>query len=344
MKCAAVMMQYDYGEKSRGFSYEYYNIFMPLMDVAGEYNIMLFDFYDEYKRSGKSVMNKKLLEFVEKAKPDFTIFCLFENELDGSTLNEIRKHTKTIAYFFDDPWRQKYVRHWINYFDYFSTPDYYMHQNYLFEKIENVIYLPFGFNKNIYKKIELDKDIDVSFVGAYNPYRKWIIDLLIKNGINVKVYGRFWDGNSNWITQEEMVNIFNRSKINLNLSNAVFNDSRYLLSAIKSPKAIKQLILNKKTREQVKGRHYEINGCGGFQLSYFVSGLNMVYEIEKEIAVFDNVSNLPELIRFFLKNEILRNQIAQNGYKRSLEEHTAQGYMRKLIDIVSGSNRGDAKE
>jgi len=63
MKCAAVMMQYDYGEKSRGFSYEYYNIFMPLMDVAGEYNIMLFDFYDEYKRSGKSVMNKKLLEF-----------------------------------------------------------------------------------------------------------------------------------------------------------------------------------------------------------------------------------------------------------------------------------------
>ncbi|MBZ0198446.1 MAG: glycosyltransferase [Ignavibacteriaceae bacterium] len=335
MKCAAVMMQYDYGDKSRGYSYEYYNVFLPLIDELGEDSIVLFDFYDECNRSGKPEMNKKLLEFIKTEKPEFAVFCLFENEFDEATLNEIRKYTKTVSYFFDDPWRQKFVRHWINYFDFFTTPDYYMHQTYLFEKIDKAIYMPFGFNKNIYKKLNVDKNIDVSFIGAYNPYRKWVIDQLKKDGIEVKVYGRFWDKNSPWITQEEMVNVFNRSKINLNLSNAVFTDVRYLASAINSPKAIKQLILNKKTREQVKGRHYEINGCGGFQLSYFVPGLNMVYEIEKEIAVFDNVSSLPGLIKFYLMNEPLRSKIAEQGYQRSLSSHTSQNYMKKLIDIVT---------
>ncbi len=335
MKCAAVMMQYDYGDKSRGYSYEYYNVFLPLKDEIGESNIVLFDFYDEYKRNGKQAMNKKLFEFIKTEKPEFAVFCLFENEFDETILNEIRKHTKIVSYFFDDPWRQKFVRHWINYFDFFTTPDYYMHQTYLFEKIDKAIYLPFGFNKNIYKKIDVDKDIEVSFIGAYNPYRKWVIDQLKKDGIDVKVFGRFWDKDSKWITQEKMVNVFNRSKINLNLSNAVSTEVRYLASAVKSPKAIKQLILNKKTREQVKGRHYEINGCGGFQLSYFVPGLNMVYEIEKEIAVFDSVSSLPGLIKFFLMNEPLRDKISEQGYKRSISEHTSQNYMKKLIDTVT---------
>jgi len=334
MKILVVLMKYDYGVKSRGNSYEYYNVYLPLCDVYGNENVLLFDFYNEYKNHGKSVMNKKLSELVKSEKPDVSLFCLFENEFDEETIKSLQQYTRTCVYFFDDPWRQSFVRHWIKYFHFFSTPDYYMHRQYLVEGITNVIYSPFGFNKNIYCKKDLNKDIDVSFVGGFSPLRKWIISQLERSDISVNVFGRGW-GNDKWITQEEMVEIFNRSKINLNLSNAAFYDPKFILWSLKSSEAIKQLLLLKKNKEQVKGRHFEINACGGFQLSYFVPGLNMIYEIDKEIAVYDSPANISSQIKFFLKDEELRNSIAENGYYRSINEHTAQAYAKSLVEQIS---------
>jgi spore maturation protein CgeB len=202
------------------------------------------------------------------------------------------------------------------------------------EGFRNVIYSPFGFNPAIYKKLDLEKKYDVSFVGGYSPLRKYIFHLLEKEGINVNVFGRGWGKRGTWISQEEMVKVFNQSKINLNLSNAIYNDVRFLFWSSFSLKNIKQLILLRKHKEQVKGRHYEINACGGFQLSYFVPGLNMVYEIDKEIAVYEDLKFIPEEIKFFLTNEELRNSIAENGYKRSIKDHSAQGYMKNLITLA----------
>lgn len=333
MKIVVFLMKYDYGVKERGYSYEYYNVYLPLCDVYGSDNILLFDFFSEFKKLGKEKMNIRLKEFIQSEKPDMALFCLFENEFDEDTLSSIKDITKTCVYFFDDPWRQKFVQHWIKYFHFFSTPDYYMHRQYLLEGINNVILSPFGFNSSIYKKLDIKKDIDVSFVGGFSPLRKWIIDRLKKNKINVKVFGRGW-GKESWISQEEMVEIFNRSKINLNLSNALFYDARFLLSTLKSPKAIKQLLLLRKTKEQVKGRHYEINGCGGFQLSNFVPGLNLAYEIDKEIGVYEDFANIPSVIKYFMKDDELRNKIADSGYSRSISDHTAQNYLKNLVSQV----------
>ena len=83
---------------------------------------------------------------------------------------------------------------------------------------------------------------------------------------------------------------------------------------------MKHNLTNRKNKELVKGRHYEINGCGGFQISYFVPGLNFAFEIDKEIAVFENERNLADQIFFFLMNEDLRLEIAEhNAYIRSAQ-------------------------
>ncbi len=333
MKIAAVLMKYDYGNEKRGFSFEYINIFQPLVDLFGEENIIHFDFYAEFLRSGRKKMNEKMKEFFGNEKPDAAIFCLFQEEMDENILNTIRKNTKTLVYFFDDPWRQKFARHWIKYFDYFSTPDYYMHLKYLSEGFNNVVYSPFGFNSSIYKKLNPEKIYEVSFVGGYSPYRKWIIDNLKKEGIDVKVFGRDWKSGT-WISQEEMVRIFNQSKINLNLSNSISFDAAFLFHSARSLKAIKQILLLRKTKEQIKGRHYEINACGGFQLSYYVPGLNFTYEIDKEIAVYEDARNIADEIKFFLKEDKLRNEIAEKGFVRSHKDHTAQGYIKRLVDKI----------
>ena len=78
--------------------------------------------------------------------------------------------------------------------------------------IKNSIYSPFGFNTSIYKKFDAQFKYDVSFVGGYSPYRKWLVELLRKKGISVKVFGRKWDKMGTWVDQNEMVNIFNNLK------------------------------------------------------------------------------------------------------------------------------------
>ncbi|MDT3695092.1 MAG: glycosyltransferase [Ignavibacterium sp.] len=333
-KALIAILKYDYGVESRGYSFEYNNIYLPVCSLLKQSNVILFDFFSELKSLGRSGMNKKLKEIVIDEKPDFALFALFENEFDEDTISSLRDYTKTISYFIDDPWRVEFAKHWRKYFNYFSTPDYYTYQKYLLDNITNVIYSPFGFNPDIYKKLDLEKCYDVSFVGNYSPFRRWIIDSLRKKGINVNVYGRNWGKYGKWVSQDDVVRIFNQSKINLNLSNAVYYDVKYLLHSAFSIKDWKELLLLKKNKEQVKGRHFEINACGAFQLSYFVPGLNLIYEIDKEIAVFESVNHLADEINFFLNNDSLRNSIAEAGYKRSLTDHSSIQYLDNLIKKV----------
>lgn len=336
MKILTVMTRYDYGDKQRGYSYEYNNVHLPLQDIAGSSNVITFDFFNEFSCSGKTEMNRKLKELIRIEKPDVSIFCLFRDEFDEKVLDDIRNYTKTVAYFFDDPWRQSFVRHWIKYFDFFTTSDYYSLIKYQSEGIKNVIHCPFGFNENIYKKFDVEKIYDVTFIGGYNIYRGWLIDLLKKDGIDVKVFGRNWGSKGEWISQEEMVMVFNQSKINLNLSNNFSKDFRFLFYSLLHPRELRKILRTNKTKEMVKGRHFEINASGGFQLSFFTPALNLVYEIDKEIAVYEDISSIADHTKFFLHNETIRNEIAQKGYDKSLKEHAAQKYLKNLINKIIG--------
>jgi len=328
-------MQHDYGVVSRGASFEYTNIHLPAVEIFGGDNVLHYDFYAIFRQEGREIMNARLIEAARMFSPDIVLFCLFENEIIESTITELNTFTKTAVYFFDDPWRQSYVRHWIQYFRYFSTPDYYMFRQYQSEGLRQAVYSPFGYNQDIYKKKNLPLKYEVSFVGGFSSYRQWVVSLLRKAGLDVRVFGRGWDGDRNWITTEQMVDIFNQSAVNLNLSNGVSYNVFHVLSSFRSPKALKTILMNRKIKEQVKGRHYEICGCGGFQLSYFVPGLNLAYEIDKEIAVFEDPQLLAAQIKFFLKHDTLRSEIAEAGYRRSLRDHSARQYLKNLFDTVA---------
>jgi spore maturation protein CgeB len=337
MKILVAIGLYDYGVKERGYSYEYYNIYLPICDIFGSENIFLFDFLSLFNEKGKHKMNAYLEEIIIKENIDLFLCCPTENQFIENTLQKIRTYCRSCVYFFDDSWRQKFVRHIIQYFDFFSTPDYYMYQQYISEGIKNVFYSPFGFNKNIYKKMDLPMKYDISFVGGFSPLRSWIIDILKKEGLQVNVFGRGWKNEYDWVSQEQMVEIFNQSKINLNLSNSTNFEISYLLWSMKSIRNFKNLINTQKNKEQVKARHYEINGCGGFQISYFVPSLNLSYEIDKEIFVFEKQSLLAGYCNFFLKNDTLRHSIANQGYEKSILKHTNQEYLKQLITKIQSA-------
>lgn len=325
MKILVACMQFDYGNPDRGLSYDYANFYQTLQAMGHE--ALLFDFMVEIQQSDKAAMQQKLLSLVQSQKPDLAFFCLYTDEFDAQVIHEIRKYTKTLCFFHDDTWRVEFSRFWAKQFDFFTTPDVYGEYKYQKLGLNNAIYFPFGCNKQVFKKLDVPKKIDVSFIGAWHPYRNWLINNLRKAGMSVYAAGFGWPEGP--LTPEAMIRVFNESKINLNLSNSTSWDLRYLKS---SPRALINSLRSPKNNEQIKARHFEINSCGAFQLSYYIEGLERHYEIGKEIAVYLDPIDLVQKVQLYLQDDDLRAEIAAKAYQRSLSCHSYESRFHNAFD------------
>ena len=96
-------------------------------------------------------------------------------------------------------------------------------------------------------------------------------------------------------------------------------------------KGLKQLRSPKKF-EQIKARHFEINSCGAFQLSYYVDGLELAFAPGREVGVYLDPDDLIEKIRYYLAEEVLRERIASAGLARTLNEHTFEARFSRVFD------------
>ena len=330
MKIIVVAMLYGYGIEERGYSYEYYNWYQPLKEIYGD--VQMFDFMTLFKQKGRESMNQELLSLVKESRPDLVMFSLYTNQFIPEMVDELRKYTKTLCFFHDDGWRVEFSRFWARHFDWFTTPDSYRVPRYRHLGYNNVIHFPYACNPAIYKKLDLPKKYDVSFVGATHPYRKWLIGKLKKAGIQVYTAGLGWPVGP--LTHDEMVRVINQSKINLSLSNCISWDLRYLIS---SHRHLINTLQAAKNVEQIKARPFEINGCGGFQLSHYVEGLEHYYEIGQEIAIYMDVDDLIRKVRYYLSYEDERQAIANRGYQRTLAEHTYTQRFQSVFDRMGFS-------
>ncbi|MBI3240808.1 MAG: glycosyltransferase [Chloroflexi bacterium] len=332
MKVLLAAARHDYGDKSRGLSNEYYNLFLPLERVVD--SVVLFDFMEQFQSQGRERMNHDLLEMVKRERPDVAIIVLHTDQVMPEVIDEVNRHTITVGYFFDDMWRVNFSRFWAKHFTWVTTSDVNGVRKFRQAGFSNTIFLPFACNHRIFVKKDLPKLYDVTFVGQYHPHRAWLLNQLKRAGIKAQIWGYKW-GNGR-LDQDAMVDVFNQSRINLNFSNCVSWDARYLLS---SPNAVKDTLRalvkrDVKTHEQIKGRHFEINACGGFQLSYYVEGLERCYAIGEEMALYADPDDLVEKIRYYLKDEDERETVARRGYERTLTEHTMEKRFQQLLTEI----------
>lgn len=332
MKVLIVSMVYDYGDKLRGLSGDHYYFVKPIEKIVD--SVICFDYMSILKERGRERMNRDLLSTVEQEHPDITLFVPFGDQFIPEVIGEANKDTITVGYYFDDSWRVTYSRFWANYFTFVTTSDINGVSRFRAAGCRNVIYSPFGCNCTAYQKMNLPKKYDVSFIGAYHPYREWCFQLLRKAGVEVHCWGYGWK--TGRLEFSDMLNVLNQSKINLNLSNCVSWDIRYMVSSLR---AMKNTLgsarrADPKVREMVKGRHFEINACGGFQLSYYVEGLERFYQIGEEVAIFTTPEELVEKTRYFLNHDGERDKIAERGYVRTLRDHTLERRFRDLFAEV----------
>jgi spore maturation protein CgeB len=173
---------------------------------------------------------------------------------------------------------------------------------------DRVIKSQWACNHELYRPSPCPLDIGVSFVGQPHGNRLEIIRELSELGFGPKVYGFGWTGAPR-LPFHEMVRIFNRTRINLNLSNASMPN----------------------TPQQIKGRNFEIPGAGGFLMTSPADNLEEYYEDGKEIVVFRSTTELKERISYYLRHDSERSGIAQAGYERTIRDHT---WDRRWNDIL----------
>ncbi len=304
----------DYGDPTRGPSFERENFEKTLRHMDVE--LIHHDFARELIEHGYWRANERLLELARTAKPDYMFAIMFEEQMDRDVVTRITREmpVKTLGWFCDDHWRfDRFSRHWANAFDWVVTTDDTALEKYRAVGQPNVLLSQWAVNHFDYRPVEADKRFDVTFVGQPHSDRRAAVDFLRRNGIDVRTWGHGWPEGR--VTQSQLIEIICSSKVNLNFSASSTRTS----------------LLAPRLR-QIKGRAFEIPGCGGLLLTEEAPGLERFYEIGAEVMAFRGHRDLLRAVRWLLEDDERREAIARAGMARTLRDHT---YERRLNDIVA---------
>ena len=107
-------------------------------------------------------------------------------------------------------------------------------------------------------------------------------------------------------TLTEMPLIFNRSRINLNMT-------------IKSIQTGLPL------------RIFDIMGCGGFCMTNYQEEITDMFDIGQDIECYGSMEELIDKCAYYLEHEDVRARIAENGYRKVSEAHT---YKKRIMEIL----------
>lgn len=344
MKILYTGIRHEHYDPKRRTSFEYNNFFLTLQAMEG---VEVIEHpLDRILEVGKKKFNEELVQLVKRERPEILFAFMYTDELDPAALRYIKEKrgTNSIAWFADDYWRFfNYSRHLAPYFSwvittYSKAADWYKKAGF-----QNVILSEWACNTFVYKPLSLPKDIDVSFVGQYKPPRGRIIKVLKKSGIDVQAFGFGWPNGK--ISQEEMLRVFSRSKINLNLN---------VRSGLLAPRVIAR-IFAKKSINKIKpdfrildnfraylhlpilhthARPFELAGCRAFVISGYSEDIGRYYTEDKEMVFYRTLPELVEKIRYYLPREEERSRIALAAYDRTLRKHTYEHRFRDIFKAV----------
>jgi spore maturation protein CgeB len=172
------------------------------------------------------------------------------------------------------------------------------------------LYLPEGANPGVHRPYDVEKTIDVSFVGQRYGNRPAVIDALRKAGIRVEAFGPGWP--SGPLSTEEMVRMYSRSRVNLGFGGVAGHKDTHCL----------------------KGRDFEVPMSGGLYLTEAYEELERFYEVGREIVTWSGVEDLVEKVRWLLSNPGEAEAIRRAGRRRALSEHTWEMRFDRVFRVI----------
>ena len=167
--------------------------------------------------------------------------------------------------------------------------------------VNNATWLPYAADEILHRDFNLERDIDVGYVGSLNDEKKRYFENLKKDGVTVTT-------NSQRLYNEEIGRFYSRCKIVYNIS------ARYDLNqrTFEAPAAGALLI----SQSMIDKGFYEI----------FTLGENA------DVHNFDNAS---QVIKNYLGNPELLSKVSKAGQKLVLEGHTYRSRIEKILESCS---------
>lgn len=317
------------------------------------HEVVTFLFDDEILKHGRDVARQKLWEFVCAEKPDVCFAGFSEYDWGEELFQKMhdQRHTTFVYIGDDDTWRwERISRHFAKYFHWIVTYDSRAVEKYKSIGCNNVIHHQAGVNLESYRKIQnIEKDIDVSFVGLWSPSRARAVAAVRNAGIDVFVRGLGWPEGP--IKQDELITVLNRSKIALSLNSTSFYVGwRQIARLFLRRKHLgepgfqyKLDIMNfydnfrswfMKRNLWVKARNFEVPACGTFELTEDADDLRDYYELGKEIVTYKDEKDLVEKIKYYLAHPREREEIERRGYERTIKDHSIERRFEDIFRLI----------
>jgi tetratricopeptide (TPR) repeat protein len=167
-------------------------------------------------------------------------------------------------------------------------------------------WLPLAADTRIYRKLDLDKIYDISFIGLLNhlnrPKRTWILDELKRN-FNLHIF----DGGGNRsLMPHEVVEIYNRSKI----------------------------VLNQNLFPGLNLRTFEVMASGACLLAEDNDRSWRFFFKDWKHLVTYKPETLVERVSVLLENEQLRDKIAHDGWSLVCDQHSIDNRVDDLLTKI----------
>jgi spore maturation protein CgeB len=267
-------------------------------------------------------INNEIKRIAETFYPDLVLSIKGE-AVKPKTVEWIREElgAKTALWYPDDPrFFNSLVKYIAPSYDHVFTASEKAIDMYNEIGCKKVHFLPFACEPTVHRKMHLSdgisktNNLDVVFVGTYTRRRARLIKALEKAGIKVSVYGPYWryfmrsNNVRDSIYGPEMVKVFNSAKIVLNIH--IEDDLPY----------------------KVNMRTFEATGCGAFLLTDYAYGMDKIFEINKELAVYANVNELLELVKYYLHCKEEREIVSIKAQEKAYNEHTYEKRISELIN------------
>jgi spore maturation protein CgeB len=334
MRILYVAMKHDYGDPRRGLSFEETN-FRSSLEGMG-HSLSAFDFMERARLDGVARMRSDLITLAAETKPELAFFFLFTDQLDTQTIEAVGQKggCPTVNWFADDHWRfEDFTRHMAPAFDLAVTTDPDSLPKYGLLANTRVHLSQWACNRYAYGRVTTELKRDVTFVGQPHGDRRQTVAQLEGAGIPVECWGFGWP--SGQLEHAEMVDLFASSRVNLNLSNS---------SEVPGLKAQLRRLLHfnppPPRPPQIKGRNFEVPGCGGFLLTERLPHLERYFELDREVAVYDGVDDLIDKVAYWSEHDEERARVADAGYQRVMAEHTYDHRFAKIFGELGLAPRG----
>ncbi len=305
-----------WGDIARGAGYEDQFFRRSLEDHPGLV-VEHLDFMAKIAQRGQEDMSEILWRRVCESRPDMVFLVPFA-DWAGPLRETVRRITecssaKTVLWICDDPWQfEDFSSRWAPCVDHIITTDPGMLSAYRAIGCEDrLVISQWGVNTSIYSAKTVAQDIDVSFVGHAHSDRQASIRAIEAGGIEVQVFGRGWGARGQRLSDGEMIDVFRRSKINLNLGLSIESSCR-----------------------QIKARNFEVLAAGGFLITQRVPYLDRYLEDGRDLVMYEHCSEIPQLIERYLSDNESRAAIARRGAARCRREHDWQQRFVEIFDAI----------